>query len=102
MKLTISIQLKPTELQAKRLLATLEKANEAANAISATAWENKTFGQFKLHHLVYSGIRETYGLTAQMVVRLIAKVADSYKLDKTRQRVFRNHGAISYDDRILK
>ena len=102
MKLTISIQLKPTELQAKRLFATLEKANEAANAISATAWENKTFGQFKLHHLVYCGIRETYDLTAQMVVRLIAKVADSYKLDKKRQRVFRKHGAITYDDRILR
>lgn len=102
MKLTISIQLKPTELQTKRLLATLQKANEAANAISATAWENKVFGQFKLHHLVYTGIRETYNLTAQVVVRLIAKVADSYKLNKKRQRVFRKHGAISYDDRILK
>jgi len=102
MKLTIALQLKPTELQAKELLTTLEKANAAANAISKVAWEAHTFGQFKLHKLVYHPIRETFDLTAQMVVRLIAKVADSYKLDKKRQRVFRKHGAITYDDRILK
>jgi predicted transposase len=102
MKLTISVQLKPTEYQTKLLFATLEKANLAANAISKIAWEQKVFGQFKLHKLVYHSIKDTFELTAQVVVRLIAKVADSYKLDNKRQRMFRPHGAITYDDRILK
>lgn len=101
MKLTIGIQLKPDERQAKRLLATLEKANEAANAISQTAWESKTFQKFKLQQLVYFPTKQTYTLTAQMVIRLIAKVSDAYKLDKKRQRGFRKHGSIAYDDRIL-
>ena len=101
MKLTIGIQLKPDERQAKRLLATLEKANEAANAISLTAWDNRTFQKFKLQSLVYFPTKETFELTAQMVIRLIAKVSDAYKLDKNRQRVFRKHGSIAYDDRIL-
>jgi len=102
MKLTITVQLKPTEIQAKRLLATLERANEAANQVSQTAWETRTFSKFKLQSLVYHSVKKTYGLTAQVVVRLVAKVADAYKLDKKRQRVFRPHGSIAYDERILR
>ena len=102
MKLTIGIQLKPSQLQAKRLIATLEKANEAANAMSQIAWDNKVFGQFKLHKLTYHHIKESFNLTAQMVVRLNSKVSDAYKLDKKRQRVFRKHSSIAYDDRILR
>ena len=101
-KLTIGLKLKPTSAQAKALRETLELANEAANEISRLAWESKTFGQYQIHKLVYKTIREKYNLSAQMVVRLIAKVADAYKLDKKKQRVFRKDGSIAYDDRILK
>ena len=102
MKLTVGIKLKPTSEQAKALRETLHRANEAANEISRIAWESKTFGQFKLHRLVYKATREQFDLSAQVVVRLIAKVADAYKLDKHRLRVFRKDGAIAFDDRILK
>jgi IS605 OrfB family transposase len=54
-----------------------------------------------LHHLVYKEVRTKFGLSAQVVVRCIAKVADAYKLDKRRQRKFKSLGAITYDDRIL-
>lgn len=101
MKLTIAIQLKPDERQHKLLLETLERANLAANVISQQAWDNRTFQKFKLQQLVYYQIKDTFELTAQMVIRLIAKTCDAYKLDKKRQRVFREHGAIAYDDRIL-
>lgn len=102
MKLIIALQLKPTEKQAKGLLKTLERANEAANSISQSAWDTKTFQKFKLQQLVYFPLKEKYELAAQVVIRLIAKVADAYKLDKKRQRVFRPHGSIAYDDRILR
>lgn len=36
-----------------------------------------------------------------MVVRVISKVADSYKLDKATKRIFRATGAVAYDSRIL-
>lgn len=101
-KLTVGIKLMPTKEQTVALRETLQRANEAANEISRLAWESKTFGQFKLHRLVYKAIREQFGLSAQVVVRLIAKVADAYKLDKHKQRVFRKDGAIAFDDRILK
>ena len=102
MKLIVQLKLLPTPEQAAALLATLARANEAANAISQAAWENKTFGQYALHRLLYREIKERFGLSAQVVVRLIAKVGDAYKLDKKRERTFRKHGSIAYDDRILR
>lgn len=42
-----------------------------------------------------------YGLSAQMVVRCLAKIGDSYKLNRTSRRQFSKHGSIAYDDRIL-
>jgi putative transposase len=101
MKLIAQLQLKPTPEQKRALLATMERANEACNYISQVAWETQTFGQFKLHHKTYNAAKERFGLSAQVVVRCIAKVVDAYKLDKKTQRTFKPHGAISYDDRIL-
>lgn len=101
MKLTIGLKLKPTPEQAAQLQATLERANQAANECSRIAWDAKVFGQFHLHKISYGIIRERFGLSAQLAVRIIAKVADAYKLDKKVQRTFHKHGSIAFDDRIL-
>jgi IS605 OrfB family transposase len=101
-KLIVQLKLRPSPEVAAALLATLERANDAANAISAVAWQTRTFGQFALHRACYHDIRARLDLAAQVAVRLIAKVADAYKLDRKRIRVFRRHGAIAYDDRILR
>lgn len=102
MKLTAQVKLHPTPEQATTLLTTLERANAAANEISRRAWDAQEFSHFRLHRLVYHSIRQSSRLAAQVVVRLEAKVTDAYKLDKKRQRVFQPHGAISYDERILR
>ena len=101
MKLTAKIKLQPTPDQHATLLQTLETANAACNDISQQAWEVETFQQYPLHHLVYYDIRKRYGLSAQMAVRAIAKVADAYKLDRKTQRTFQSRGAFPYDNRIL-
>jgi IS605 OrfB family transposase len=101
-KLTVGIKLKPTKEQIGALRETLRRANEAANEISRVAWEQKVFSQFGLQKLTYKAIRERFGLSAQIVVRVTAKVADAYKLDKRKQRVFRADGSIAFDDRILR
>jgi IS605 OrfB family transposase len=80
----------------------LEQANAAANFASGIAWEQQTFGQFKLHQLAYRDIRMEFSLSAQVAVRVIAKVADGYQTDRKTQRTFRPHGSIAYDDRILR
>jgi len=101
MKLTATVKLQPMPEQADVLRETLERANAACNTISDAAWREQTFGQFKLHRLVYRDTREQFALSAQMAVRCISKVADAYKLDRRAKRTFRPTGAIAYDDRIL-
>lgn len=101
MKLIAQLKLLPTPEQAASLRSTMERTNAACSAISRVAWEQRQFGKYTLHHLVYASIRERFGLSAQIVVRAIAKVADSYALDKRSQRTFQPLGSIAYDDRIL-
>ena len=101
MKLTLQIKLLPDEPQTKSLLETLKTANAACNEISNTLWENKEFNQYRLHGMVYKKIRAVYNLSAQMTVRCIGKVVDSYKLDRKKKRFFKPLGSIAYDCRIL-
>ena len=102
MKLTAKVKLQPTPEQHQALLETMEKANAACNWASAIAWEKRTFNKFGLQKITYHEIKQQFGLTAQVVVRVISKVADAYKLDKETKREFKPLGAIAYDDRILR
>jgi putative transposase len=101
LKLTVQIKLLPDAGQAKALRETLETANGACNRLSELAWQAKEFRRFPLHKRFYAQIRREFPLSAQVVCLLNGKVADGYKLDRERQRLFRKHGSISYDARIL-
>jgi len=100
-KLTVQIKLLPTPEQATALRETIEAVNSAANRLSQLAWDSKEFRRFPLHKTFYRQIRDEFPLSAQIVCLLNAKVVDAYKLDKKVQRVFRKHGSIAYDARIL-
>lgn len=101
MKLIAQVKLTPAPEQYDALLNTLETVNDAANYISERAWETKTFRQYDLHHLLYYDLRSRFSLTAQIVVRVLAKVADAYKAGRETQRIFNRRGSIAYDKRIL-
>lgn len=101
MKLTLQIKLIPSDEQAIMLKKTFSVFNEACNTISQIAWERRVFNQFSLHKEVYHPIKGTYSLPSQLVIRSISKVADAYKLDRKKQRRFREFGAITYDSRVL-
>ncbi|RMG91203.1 MAG: transposase [Chloroflexi bacterium] len=101
MKLVAKVKLNTNQKSKNALLDTIRTANQAANYISDIAWSEQTFKKYDLHKLVYYDVREQFGLSAQMTVRVIAKVADAYKLDKETKRTFREYGAIAYDSRIL-
>ena len=101
MKLTLKIKLLPSDAQAIALKETIVEANACCGAISDIAWDEKVFQQFGLHKRVYYPMKESFNLTSQMLIRSIAKVADSYKIDKKTKRTFRLLGGISYDNRIL-
>jgi putative transposase len=99
--LTLKIKLLPSKEQETMLLNTIKEANAAANAISDRCWDAKCFRQFDIHKQSYHAIKDSFNLSAQMIVRTISKVADAYKIDKKTKRVFNELGAISYDSRIL-
>jgi IS605 OrfB family transposase len=101
MKQTLVIKLAPTKEQHQALLETMERFNEACNYASGKAFETLTFGQYYLHHMVYRYLREHYGLSAQMAVRAIAQVSESYKVDRKVQHSFNPHSTMVYDQRIL-
>ena len=101
MKLTAQIKLLSTPEQAQSLKQTLEITNSACNYISNQAWEHKTFRQFSLHKLVYRDVRDKFPLSAQVVVRAISKVSNAYKISTKTKRIFKLHGAITFDSRIL-
>jgi putative transposase len=102
MKLAAKVKLATTPEQSSALLDTLKQTNEICNWISAEAWKAQSFQQFAIHKLAYYSAKEQSGLTSQIVVRAISKVADAYKLDKKVRRTFRPTGSIAYDDRILR
>jgi IS605 OrfB family transposase len=101
MKLIAKVKLLPTPEQANALKHTVEAANAACNFVSQYAWQTRTFKQYDLHHLCYKAIRARFDISAQVAVRVIAKVADAYKPDKKTQRIFKRMGSIAYDDRIM-
>jgi putative transposase len=101
MKLVAQIKLLPTPEQADALEKTIVQANLACQFVSNVGWETKTFRQYDLHHKCYQDVREQFGLSAQIAVRVISKVADAYKLDRGAIRTFKPTGSVAYDDRIL-
>jgi putative transposase len=103
MELVTKVRLLPTAEQASLLWQTMEQANAACNVLSQLAWQAQRFGQWAIHKLGYDLIRAESPLSAQVVVRAIAKVAQAYKGKKRREKQFQfhRHGSIAYDARLL-
>lgn len=101
MKLTLLVKLAPIPEQHQALLETMERFNEACDDIAKVAYHKKTANKIRLQKIVYYRIREQYGLSAQMTVRAISKVAEAFKRDKSILCKFKPHGAMVYDPRIL-
>jgi putative transposase len=100
MKQSVLVKLAPAPEQHAALLRTLEAFNAACNAIAEVAFAHRMANKIELQRLVYYDIRQQFGLSSQMAIRAIAKVAESYKRDKTIKPTFRPHGAMVYDERI--
>ena len=101
MNLTLMAKLQPAAEQSAALLETMERFNAACNAIAEVAFRERTANKIRLQKLVYYNIRERFGLSAQMAVRAISKVAEAYKRDLSKKPSFRKYGAIVYDQRVL-
>ena len=98
---TLQIKLLPDDGQREALIDTFIKFNGACNYVSGIAFEKKLYNKILLQRIVYRDIREKFGLASQLAVRVIAKVVETYKADKTIFHEFRDYGSIVYDQRIL-
>ena len=107
MQLSIKIKLVPNKEQKDILLKTIGAYNEACNFVSKIAFENKTASVVKIHRICYYDIRKKFNLSSQMAVRVVGKVADAYKIARSKKlrlekhHKFAKHGAVIYDQRIL-
>jgi putative transposase len=99
---TVTCKLRVSEESAAALAATMALFNTVCNRLSEKAWETKTFRAFDLHQLAYHPLRAEFGLPAQLTVRAIAKVCDSYRTDRSVQHLFGPQGAVVYDARCFK
>jgi putative transposase len=101
MKQTMLLKLAPTEDQHQALLDTMHAFNAACNSIAEQAFEAKVANKFELQKMTYGELRTTYHLPAQLAIRAISKVTDTYKRDKSTQPSFRPEGAVVYDERVM-
>ncbi len=99
---TVTSKLRVSEETVAALAATMECFNSVCSRLSEIAWETRTFRAFDLHKLAYHPLRAEFGLPAQLTVRAIAKVCDSYKTDRSVKHVFKPRGAVVYDARCFK
>lgn len=104
MLLSIKLKLIPTPEDYTVLLSTMERFNEACNYIAKIAWDTKVFRRVPVHKLTYYDVRERFELAAQMTVRAIGKVTDTYATMGKKKKLpsFRPHGSVEYDNRILR
>lgn len=101
MKLTLQLRLLPGLDQRRLLLATMEHFNAAASYAARVGFEAGVFCQPSIHHRCYRELRERFGLSAQMAVRAIGKAVEVFRRDKTRCSIFKPHGAMTYDERLM-
>jgi len=88
MKHTVLVTLAPTPEHHASLLRTLEAFNAACTAVAVVAFARHMANKIALQTLVYSDLRQHFGLSAQMALRAIAKAAEAYKRDKTSKPAF--------------
>ena len=101
MLLTLKAKLNPTNEQRSKLLKTMETFNAACSDISREAYESKTYNKIELQHRVYYRIRKQSKLPAQLAIRAIGKVVESYKAERRHLHFFDPRGAMVYDQRIM-
>lgn len=101
MKLTLQIRLLPDADQRKLLLRTMEAFNAAASYAAKAGFDDGVFSVPSIHARCYYELREKFGLSSQMAVRAIGKAAECFSRDKKRCPVFKPHGAMTYDQRLM-
>lgn len=97
---TISCKLHLSPHQVPHLNATMKAFADACNFVADYGRKNKVSRQYDLHRACYGDVRMRFGLSANLAVRAIARVAPRLAKAKTRNSTFRPT-SIDYDARIF-
>lgn len=100
--LTVNCKLSPTNSQAEEIEDTLKAFSDACN------WINQTVpptirNHVRIHGIVYHGVRTKFGLSANLAVRAIGRVAGNRKTalqNGSKVKIFKPT-SIDYDARIF-
>jgi putative transposase len=84
----------------KALLETIQRFADACNYILQVAKEHGTSNKVRLQHLCYRTVREKTGLSANLTIRAIARVAAKLKLKHKPTRFWPS--SVDYDQRIFR
>lgn len=93
----------PTKVMEDALLETVAAFAKAANRILEESRRLKTSNKVKLQHAVYRQIREDYGLSANLAIRAIARVAYAVKIAAKKRKIVKEFHptSVDYDSRIF-
>ncbi len=91
---TIVCKVRGADTSQRQLLATIRAFQQACNYVSAIAFHENCFGKRKLQQRLYYAIRERFGLPANLAIRAIARVSQSYQGHRQKVHSFR---ALSLD-----
>jgi putative transposase len=83
-KRVVKVRLLPTEVESAALAATLTACNAAAAWLSTQFHRRRVRNKIDAQRLFYAELRQRFGLSAQLAIRVIGKVADAYSSQHTK------------------
>lgn len=101
MKCLARVSLSASPVERDLLLRTMTRVNGVCNEIGLRAWSQQLFGLYKLQCWLYHDLRREFGLSSQMTIRCLARVANRYRLDRSVPCAFDPYSALVYDDKLL-
>lgn len=95
---TVKCKLEVNNLETKAILETMSRFTQACNDALAIAKERKTWNKYKLQHLCYHQLKERYNLTANYIIRAIARVCMKRK---RKPKIFKS-GFLDLDKHLFR
>ncbi len=97
---TIVLKLQPTAAQATEMDATLHAFANACDHIAEVARREHTTNKVLIQRVCYREVRETFGLSANLAIRAIARVSAALKVPEKTHSAFKPT-SVDYDARIF-
>jgi len=99
--LTVRCKLKPSEKHVEAIEETLKAFADACTWINQNV-DPKIRGKIRIQHLIYQDVRAKYGLSSNLTIRAIARVAANRKTAGENKIEGFQPTSIDYDQRIFQ